>query len=414
MAGVTRARAARPARLLATVAAGLALAACGGPQTATTVVAEAAARTRQVAASASPSGTPSPSASPAPTPTALGAGEGTVNVLALRGYAEYGGSDPAVNWIAPFEQETGCRVRLTYTDRGERFERTLAEGSFDVVSAPPEVAGRLIAEGEAAPLATGLIPHYRDLPKWLRTLPAFTAAGRVYGVPYLWAYHQIGYDRAQAGRGAEPKDLGALFRGPGPVLLRDDPLTIAAAALAIEGEGRPEDPFRLTPDQLDAAAGLLAVHGEAERSFWRGTGDVVRGFAAGRVRLAQALPYQVGVLARAGRPVQGVTPDRTTGWADAWLVTANAAHVNCAYRWLGHVISAGVQREAAAWNGMAPANPAACTGRTRRICADYRVDDPDLPRRIAFAVRPTADCGDGTGRCTDYAEWRRRWSELVR
>ncbi|GGM67903.1 spermidine/putrescine ABC transporter substrate-binding protein [Thermopolyspora flexuosa] len=414
MAGVTRGRAARPARVLATAAAGLALAACGGPQTATTVVAEAAARTRQVAASASPSGTPSPSASPAPTPTALGKGEGTVNVLALRGYVEYGGVDPTVNWIAAFERNTGCRVRLTYAERGERLDQALAEGSYDVVSAPPETAGRLIAEGRAAPLATRLVSHYRDIPKWLRTLPAFTAGDRVYGVPYLWAYHQVGYDRAQLGRDAAPADIGALFRDRGPVMLRDDPLTIADAALALDGEDGTKDPFRLTRERFDAAVALLEARGEDERAFWRSSTDVVRGFAPGRLRLAQALPYQVGVLARADRPVQGVTPRRTTGWADAWMITAGAANVNCAYRWLGHVSSADVQREAAAWTGLAPANPKACTGRTRRICDDYRVDDPGLRGRIVFAVRPTADCGDGTTGCVDHAEWQRRWRELVR
>jgi Spermidine/putrescine-binding periplasmic protein len=413
------------ARALAAIAAGLALAACGGPGgpvTTGTMAREAPPRTAP-SPSGSPSPTPRPAASPtpkatpAPTPTSLGRGEGMVRVLAPRGYVEYGGTDPNVNWVTSFERETGCRVRLTYAERGAAIERMLADDGYDVVAAPPEVAGRLITERRVAPLRTSLLAHYRDVPRWLRELPAYTARGaagdEVYGVPYLWAYHQVAYDRS-AGGADTPKDGGALFREPGPVLLRDDPLTIADAALALRGEGRPEDPFRLTPDQLDAAVALLAGRKEEDRSYWRSSLDVVRGFAAGRLRLAQALPYQVGVLARADRPVRAVTPRRTTGWADAWLVTADAAHPNCAYRWIGHMLSRDVQREAAEWNGLAPANLKACTGRARRVCADYRVDDPDLARRVAFAVRPARDCGDGEAGCTDYAEWERRWRELVR
>lgn len=415
MRGVRRGRV-TPARVLATAAAGLTLASCAGPATTgTTGTAARETPARTVAApSPSPSTSPTPTPSPSPTPTALGKGEGVVRVLALRGYVEYGGVDPKVNWIMDFERETGCRVRLTYIDRGTRLDRVLADGPYDVVSAPPEAAGRLIAERRVAPLTTALIPHYTEIPRWLRELPAVTAHDRVYGVPYLWAYHQIGYDPARTGRDGAPKDVGALFREPGPVMLRDDPLTIADAALALRGKDRPDDPFRLTPEQLDAAMALLDGRKGDERTYWRGSLDVVRGFAPGRLRLAQALPYQLGVLARAGRPVRAVTPARTTGWADSWMISATAQSPNCAYRWIGHMVSRGVQRQAAEWTGLAPANPKACTGRARRVCADYRVDDPRLAGRIAFAVRPTADCGDGAAGCTDYAEWERRWRELVR
>jgi putative spermidine/putrescine transport system substrate-binding protein len=403
MAGVRRATAA-----LASIAAGVALAGCGAAGTTGVIMSPAAARV-------GPSGTPTPAHTPTPSPSpkALGKGEGAVSVLALRGYAEYGGVDPMVNWIGSFEGRTGCRVRLTFADRGN-VERTLAGGSFDVVSAPPELAGRLIAERKAAPLTTSLVAHYHDLPKFLRELPGLTAHGRVYGVPYLWAYHRLAYDRTRFGKDEAPKDAGALFREAGPVMLRDHPLTIADAALALTGSARPKDPYRLTPAQLDAAVALLAGRKGDDRSYWRDSLDVITGFAAGRLGLAQALPYQTGVLDRAGRPVGTIAAGRTTGWADSWMVLADAAAPNCAYRWIGHMISRDVQRDAAAWTGMAPANPKGCTGRTRRVCDDYRVSDRALPGKIAFAVRPAKDCGDGRAECTDYAEWDKRWQELVK
>ncbi len=412
MAGVRRATAA-----LAAVAAGLTLAGCGTATTGAATGGAIGAFAREAAfarVAPSPSGTPAATPSASPAPTALGEGEGEVSVLALRGYAEYGGVDPKVNWVGEFERKTGCRVRLTSVDRGEDLDAKLAANTFDVISAPPEVAGRLIAERKAAPLTTSLIPHYHDLPEFLRELPGLVSQDRVYGVPYLWAYHQVGYDRTQYRRGEEPRNSGALFREPGPVMLRDHPLTIADAALALTGELRPDDPFRLTPAQLDAAVALLIGRKGEERSYWRDSLDVIAGFATGRLSLAQALPYQVSVLARAGKPVRAVTKGRTTGWADAWVISADAAAPNCAHRWVGHMISRDVQRDAAAWTGLAPVNPKACTGRTRRVCDGYRVIDRGLADRVAFAVRPAKDCGDGRAECTDYAEWERRWREIVK
>src|ERR1044071_3127481 len=40
----------------------------------------------------------------------LGAGEGQVNVVAWAGYAEDGSNDKTVDWVHPFEKETGCKV----------------------------------------------------------------------------------------------------------------------------------------------------------------------------------------------------------------------------------------------------------------------------------------------------------------
>ena len=42
----------------------------------------------------------------------VGEGEGSLNVLAWPGYAEDGSTDKAVDWVTPFEQETGCNVNV--------------------------------------------------------------------------------------------------------------------------------------------------------------------------------------------------------------------------------------------------------------------------------------------------------------
>ncbi len=48
-----------------------------------------------------------------PAPTSIGPGEGELNLVIWTGYAERGASDPAYDWVTPFETETGCKVNTT-------------------------------------------------------------------------------------------------------------------------------------------------------------------------------------------------------------------------------------------------------------------------------------------------------------
>nr|MBO2475931.1 ABC transporter substrate-binding protein [Actinomycetales bacterium] len=384
---------------VAVAVAGLLAAACGatgGPGAGET-------RAGSRAAPAASSATPSPPSAPAPGPArsplaSIGPGEGEVSVLAPGGYAEWGGTDPKVNWISGFEKSTGCKVTLRSYDP-ERSEEPggFDPGSFDVIAAPPQVSGRLIAEGKVAPLNTGLIDGYGEIPKRLRTLPAVRQGDRVYGVPFLWGITEVLYDPVRA----NPAGRSALFSGAAPALIKDSPMSIAEAALALRERGEKiDDPYDLTPEQLERAVSLFRSGAQA---LWRDPIEVVEGFASGTARLALGTPYHRDVLRRGGRPIAAVPARPVTGWADAWLVSAAAAHPSCAYQWLSWTLSAEVQRKAAAWNGLAPVNPEGCTGRTQRICEIYRVGEPGAFDGVLFAVRPPG-----------YAQWAERWAELPR
>jgi putative spermidine/putrescine transport system substrate-binding protein len=387
----------RRTRQVVAVAAGLLAAACGASGRAETT--QATPRTAAGAAtpttpgvSTTPTGSATPSAS-----ASVGPGEGAVRVIAINGYVEWGGTDPKVNWVAPFEKKTGCKVSLSYYDpRQEMRPGGSTPASFDVISASPEVAGRLIGEGKVARLNTSLIHDYGKVPKRLRELPAYTQEGRVFGLPYLWGVNEVLYDTAKV----RPKDAGELFDHKGPVLLKDSPLSIADAALVLKHRGEDiKNPFDLTPGQLDDAIALLSKGKSDERAYWRDPIEVVQRFATGSVRLAQGTSYQLDVLQRGHKPVAAVTRGDVTGWADSWMVSSEAPHPACAYQWLSWVGSAGVQKTASWWTGLAPANPAACTGETSRICADYHVGRADEFTGVHFAVRPA-----------DYAQWVERWS----
>ncbi|WP_248960421.1 extracellular solute-binding protein [Sphaerisporangium perillae] len=412
------------------MALALVLAGCGGTGSRAAEVTPAPTRTATPAAtvtSAVPDASPaaSPSRTPTPSPKALEPGEGAVTVLTYRGYAEYGANDRRVNWVGAFERATGCRVNLRFPQTSDQMDRLVAQTAYDVVSAPPEIGGRLISEGKVAPLTTSLVPHYDEIPAWLRSQRSVTAGSQVYGVPYLWGWYATLYDSGKT----RPAAAGALYSDRGPVMLKDGPLTIADAALTLKRQ-RPElgivDPYELTRPQLDAATELLGERrGGAERSYWKEPIQAVQGFTGGSVRIGRALPYQLDILRAAGRPVKALKGEPTTGWVDSWMISAQAAAPNCAYRWIDWATTAKVQQQASVWNVLAPANPRACawhseeTGKFRQteqakgICAAYRVTDGGWHKKISFAVLPVKDCEGQDGQCTDYAEWTDRWRLLV-
>ncbi|MBB5628574.1 extracellular solute-binding protein [Sphaerisporangium krabiense] len=421
----------RSAGAASLAAAAALLAACGAgtgahEQRAQVVAARATPRPPSATPPVTPSASVSGTASPSPSRTAPGRGEGTVTVVAYRGYAEYGGSDSAVNWVGEFERNTGCRVNLRYAQNADELDKLVSGGDYDAVAAPPQVAGRLIAEKKAAALTTSLIPRYQQIPEWLRTQPAITAEGRVYGVPYLWGYYRTFYDDSRSPR---PK-ADALYSGAVPAVLRDGPLSIADAALRLK-ESKPslgvKNPFKLTRQQFDAALALLGAHAAGGRSYWTNPVEAVQALSGGEARVVRALPYTGYVARAAGRPVKALDErGPTTGWVDSWMISAQAAAPNCAYRWIDWAVSAKPEQQAAVWNGLAPANPRGCTwdpgddaakaaraALAARVCDAYQVDG-ERPRDVAFAVRPSKDCGGRDGECTDYAEWAAAWQRLVR
>ncbi|MFG1943378.1 extracellular solute-binding protein [Nonomuraea sp. NPDC048826] len=351
-----------------------------------------------------PTATPSPSASraPSPSPTASPTqSDGTLQILAYRGYAEYGGISPQANWTGTFEKDTGCRLaRIDTVQTPEEMSARLRTRAYDLVSAGPVVAAELIEAGKVQPVDADRVEGYDDIPERLRDLVA--DGDTVYGVPFLWGYHEFLYDTSRVKGG----DLADVF-GSGRVMLRDSPLTLADAALA----GGVSHPFELDAKSLDEVAERL--EGTSGRTFWTNQLDLIKGFATGSVDYGQATPHLRELLVKARQPVKAVSARKVTGWADSWMLGAGVTATDCAYRWLNRMTETGTQRDAAAWNGLAPANTKACKGRARSVCEAYGATRTNRLDRVVFATRPPGDCRPPKGECTDYAAWSQRWRELV-
>ena len=100
--------------------------------------------------------------------TKLGDGEGAVNLIAWAGYVENGSTDPAVDWVTGFEEETGCKVNVKIGNTSDEMVELMQSGEYDGVSASGDASLRLIAGGDVSPVNTDLIPNYADVYEGLK------------------------------------------------------------------------------------------------------------------------------------------------------------------------------------------------------------------------------------------------------
>lgn len=340
-----------------------------------------------------PVSTPTPTPSPTATPTASPS-DGTLQILAFKGYIEYGGSTPKVNWTSDFQDTTGCRIaRLDVVGSRAELEAALAKRPYDVFTAGPELAGKLIDGKRAQRLDTAKVSGYADLGK--RQREQVTRGDHAYGVPFLWGSYETLYDSSRV----KAPTAEALYTSP-RAIVRDTPMTIGHAARAFG-----LDPAKLTPAQLDELAGRLAA---GERDYWTRELEIVTGLATGKIDYAQATPYIRSRLQKAGRPVKRVKAERAIGWSDSWMMAAGTPNADCAYRWLSWIAAPATQAEAAAWTGLAPASQKGCTGAAAEVCRAY-----GKPAKVDFLPGSTGICAAQDRECTSYATWEERWRKVV-
>lgn len=367
-------------------------------------------------------GSQAPAAGAGPSlPQSVGAGEGQLNLIAWAGYTENGSNDKKVDWVHPFEQQTGCKVNVKYGDTSDEMVTLMRQGGgtvYDGVSASGDASNRLIAAGDVAPINTKLIAGFNDISPKLQSPPHNTVKGVHYGVSYMWGANVLLYNTAKV-RPA-PDSWRAVFedanRYAGKLTAYDSPIYIADAALYLKST-RPDlkitDPYELTQAQLDAAVALLKDQKKNVKKYWALFSDEIDLFKSGAVVLGQAWPYQVNALKADKQPVSSVLPkEGATGWADTWMMSAKAKHPNCMYKWMSYATSPKVQKQVAEWFGASPANAKTCDLLGKAFCDSYHVTDANYFNNISFWKTPLADCGNGRTDCTDYSVWTSKWTEI--
>ncbi|WP_400997632.1 ABC transporter substrate-binding protein [Agromyces sp. GXQ0307] len=350
--------------------------------------------------------------------TELGEAEGQVSILAWPGYVEDGSNDPTIDWVTPFEEETGCEVTSKTYGTSDEAVNLMKTGEYDVVAASGDATLRLIAGGDVAPVNTDLIPNYEGIFDFLKEKEWNSVDGQSYGVPHGYGANLLMYNTEVFTEA--PTSWDVVFddasENAGKVTAYDSPIYIADAAVYLmhhQPELGIENPYALDEEQFQAAVDLLKVQRESVGEYWSDYLKEIQAFETRDSVVGTTWQVIQNVLAGSGAPTEVVLPEEgATGWSDTWMVASDAANVNCAYMWLDYIASPEANATATAYFGEAPSSQEAC--EYREDCEAYHAGDEEYASQIWYWTTPIAECVDGRTdvECVDYAQWTAAWQEI--
>ena len=372
------------------------------------------------------SGTPTegPSAAATPElPSSIGAGEGSLNLVIWAGYAERGASDPAYDWVTPFETQTGCKVTSQDMTDSNNGVSLMQSGEYDGISASGDATTRLIQGGIVAPVNTALLSNYANVFPSLKGLPHNTVNGVSYGVPHGRGPNLIGWNNTVVT--TAPTSWNPIWEGgsayKGKISIYDSSIFIADAALhlmATKPDLGIKDPYQLTRVQFDEAIKLLQALNANGPTYWSGVTDQVNSYTAGDVVVGTTWQYQVNLLQADHQPIDATLPDEgSTGWSDTWMIAKAAKHPNCMYLWMNHMMSADADAQATIWFGEAPTSQAACDAAEKIApghCAQMHATDEAYFAKVHYWATPQQDCADtdAATTCVTQDDWVSAWTTL--
>jgi putative spermidine/putrescine transport system substrate-binding protein len=350
----------------------------------------------------------------------LGAGEGKLNIIAWAGYAEDGSTDPKVDWVTPFEKQTGCQVNVKTGNTSDEMVTLMRTGQYDGVSASGDATLRLIASGDVAPVNTNLVPNYKDVYQQLKNQNFNSVGGQMYGIPHgrganllMWRSDKI---KGDLDSWSAVFDQASKYKGY--VTAYDNPIYIADAALYLKAT-KPDlginNVYELDSKQFQAAVDLLkAQHGNIGE-YWSDYTKEQSAFTSGDTRVGTTWQVIANLLSADKVKVKTVLPrEGATGWSDTWMISSKAKHPNCMYKWMNWIISPKANAQVAEWFGEAPSNRKACAQTAdKNHCTTFHADDDAYFDRVAYWTTPRKDCGDDRGAtCADYSQWVQAWTEI--
>ena len=380
---------------------------------------------------------------PAKTYDSIGETEGSLELIAWAGYVEDGTSEGGADfdWVTPFEDATGCQVNVTYGDTSDEMVTLMRQGGgtvYDGVSASGDASNRLIAGGDVGAIDPSLFPQFANVigplnPDGGTNNAHYVIDGSVYGTPYMYGPNFLMYNTEEVTPAPTSWDVTFETDSPyaGSITVYDSPIFIADAAMYLMAHN-PDlgitDPYELSQEQFDAAVDLLKTQAPMVARPWALYTDEIDGFVDGSMLVGTAWPINLS-FAELDAPVDAVVPSEgVTGWADTWMISANAPHPNCMLKWMDWTMQPDVQAEVAVWYGAAGSNTLSCDA-TRDLLvefygkgADAAVDtvrygncgNVEFLDSIHLWKTPLPQCGDDRGDvCIDYSEWTQAWTEIT-
>lgn len=353
----------------------------------------------------------------------VGAGEGEVDIVAWPGYIERGESDKNYDWVTGFEKETGCKVNVKTAATSDEMVTLMNQGGFDLVTASGDASLRLVAGKKVQPINIDLIPSWKAIDPRLQNAPWHTVEGVHYGVPYQWGPNVLAYNTTVFKE--PPKSWSVVFEeqtlpdgksNKGRVQAYDGPIYIADAALFLSKK-KPElgikNPYELNKEQYAAAIALLQSQRALIGRYWHDATVQVDDFKNEGVVASSSWPYQVNLLQADKKPIASTIPEEgATGWADTTMMHVNAAHPNCAYKWMEHSLNPKLQGDLASWFGSVPTVPAACKGNALLGDKGCETNGSENFEKIWFWRTPTAKC-EKESSCVPYSQWAKDFIAIL-
>ncbi len=350
----------------------------------------------------------------------LGKGEGQVALISWGGYVE-----PA--WSKPFEEKTGCTVNNKVAGTSDEMVSLMRTGQYDGVSASGNATARLVEGGDVDPVNVDLVPNYETIFDDLKDQPYNTFDGVHYGIPHgrganllMWNSDDVKPAPTSWDVVLDP-EKAAKYKGQ--ISAYDDPIYIADAAVYLKAHQPDlgiENPYELNDEQFEAAVNLLKEQRPNVGEYWSDLTKQIASFADGDSTVGTTWQYQYFALQEEGNPVaaspasQGFLPSEgATGWSDTWMISSEAKHPNCMYRWMDWIVSPKVNAEVAEVFGEAPSQSLACEHTAdKEFCTKYHADNPGFWKRVYYWETPLADCGNGSTNCKDYNDWVQAWTSI--
>ncbi|MEK9737816.1 MAG: extracellular solute-binding protein, partial [Candidatus Nanopelagicales bacterium] len=271
----------------------------------------------------------------------VGDGEGQLNILAWPGYAEDGSTDPAADWITPFEEATGCQVNVKVFGTSDEAVKLMQGGGWDVVSASGDATLRLIYGSNVQPVNTDLTPNYADIFPDLKMQSHNSVNGVAYGMPHGRGANLLVWNKDVVG---ETDSWSIMFEpdspaagGVGPY---DSPIYIADAAvylMATQPDLGITDPYSLDQTQFDAAIALLKQQKGLVSEYWSDYNKQIEAITNGT--MTGATSWQVLVNYYPENIGATKAKEGATGWSDTWMIAKDTPNINCAYKWLDWIAS---------------------------------------------------------------------------
>ena len=370
----------------------------------------------------------------------VGAGEGQLNIICWASYCEDGTVTKGVDWVTPFEQQTGCQTNVKIGDTSDQMVDLMRTGQYDGVSASGNATARLVDGGDVSPVNVDLVPNYKTIFDDLKDQPYNTFDGTNYGIPHgrganllMWRADDVQPDPTSWSVMLDPNQAK---KYAGHISVYDDPIYIADAAVYLKAH-QPDlgidNPYELNDDQFNAAVDLLKQQHPYVGDYWSSYLKQINLFTSGDDQVGTTWQYQYFTLLADDQPVKApgadtgfVPTEGATGWSDTWMISSEAKHPNCMYKWMNYITSAPVQAQVMQWFGEAPAQSKACEPNEianadealglpadPKFCDNYHAADPEFWKRVYYWNTPLADCGDDRGdACKDYNDWVSAWTEI--